>query len=232
MDMVLTTLGGDLIEDKSCDLTPLSESKEGFNLSEEPKIVPRLGEEYQVALPELASQSKYHEKPRNEVKDEDANDFLRGLPLSVMWVQPGPDNDKNELAASKGKVSSVMNEKGSDSNGSFPVPGSSYKPLSKTEEDNFLLGLYIFGRDFMQVKNFIGSRSIGEILSHYYGKFYRSQWHQKWLRCKKTRSTKYACGRKIFTGSRQQELLSRLLQPLSEEGKNELLEVQPSLHFI
>ncbi|KAK4745619.1 hypothetical protein SAY87_011931 [Trapa incisa] len=224
MDMVVTTLGGDLVEGKSCNLTSSSESNEEFILYKEPQIVPQVGEEHQVALPDLVPCSKYYEQLQIEVMDEDKYDYIRGLPLSIIWVQSGPDNDKNVLGASKENVSSVMKEKDNNRNDSFPVPGSSYKPFSLREEDTFLLGLYIFGRDFLQVKNFTGCKNIGEILSHYYGKFYKSQGYKKWLECKK-RSRKYAYGKKLFTGSRQKELLSRLHPPLSEEGKTELLEV-------
>lgn len=226
MDMVVTTLGGDHIEDTSSKLDLLSESKEEFDLFGEHEIPPRLGEEYQVSLPQLVSRSEYDEQLRGEVKDEETYDYLGGLPLPVMWIQSGPDNHKPEPADSEAKARSVISENGSDMSGSFPLPDSSHKPLDMTEEEIFLLGLYIFERDFVLVKNFVGSRNIGEILSHYYGKFYGSQRYQRWLKCKKARGGRRACGKKMFTGSRQQELLSRLLPTLSEEGKNELLEVQ------
>ncbi|KAK4795494.1 hypothetical protein SAY86_027820 [Trapa natans] len=223
MDMIVTTLGEDLIENESRNLTSLCESKEEFNLTDERQIVPRVGDEYQVALPDMVSRFEYHEQSRSVMTDKCTNDYLVGLPFSIIWVQSGHDNDKNELGASKENVSSVTEEKSSNMNCSFPVPGSSYKPFSEMEEDSFLLGLYIFGRDFLQVKNFTGCRNIGEILSYYYGMFYKSQRYKRWLECKKSR--KCASGKKIFTGSRQKELLFRLLPPLSEEGKTELLEV-------
>ncbi|CAK7333149.1 unnamed protein product [Dovyalis caffra] len=104
------------------------------------------------------------------------------------------------------------------------VPGSVGNPWSDAEEDSFLLGLYIFGKNLVQVKNFVESKTLGDILSFYYGKFYRTDRYCKWSECRKIRSRKCIYGQRIFTGSRQHEMLSRLLPQLSEECKNILLE--------
>ncbi|KAJ6911838.1 hypothetical protein NC652_022199 [Populus alba x Populus x berolinensis] len=104
------------------------------------------------------------------------------------------------------------------------VPGSVGNPWSDSEEDSFLLGLYIFGKNLVQVKNFVESKTMGDILSFYYGKFYKSDRYHKWSECRKIRSRKCVYGHRIFTGSRQHEMLSRLLPQLSEECKNILLE--------
>jgi hypothetical protein len=105
------------------------------------------------------------------------------------------------------------------------VPGSVGNPWSDSEEDSFLLGLYIFGKNLVQVKNFVESKTMGDILSFYYGKFYRSDRYHKWSECRKIRNRKCVYGQRIFTGSRQHEMLSRLLPQLSEECKNILLQV-------
>ena len=105
------------------------------------------------------------------------------------------------------------------------VPGSVNNSWSEAEEESFLLGLYLFGKNLVQVQNFVESKTMRDILSFYYGKFYRSDRYCKWTECRKIRSRKCVYGQRIFTGSRQHEMLSRLLPQLSEECKNNLLEV-------
>ncbi|ESW26258.1 hypothetical protein PHAVU_003G104100 [Phaseolus vulgaris] len=117
-----------------------------------------------------------------------------------------------------------MREKHSDK-GHFLVPGSASDTWNEIEESSFILGLYIFGKNLAQVKRFIGNKNMGDILSFYYGKFYKSDKYQRWSGCRKMRSRKCIYGPKIFTGPRQQELLSRLLPTVSEECYNKLLEV-------
>lgn len=105
------------------------------------------------------------------------------------------------------------------------VPGSASDTWNEIEESSFVLGLYIFGKNLVQVKRFIGNKNMGDILSFYYGKFYKSNKYQRWSGCRKMRSRKCIYGQKIFTGPRQQELLSRLLPTVSQEGYIKLLEV-------
>ncbi|XP_065630902.1 uncharacterized protein LOC112015887 isoform X1 [Quercus suber] len=106
-----------------------------------------------------------------------------------------------------------------------PVPGSLGDLWSDTEEASFILGLYIFGKNLALVKRFIGTKKMGDILSFYYGKFYRSDRYHRWAECRKLRSRRCICGQRIFTGLRQQEFLSRLLSRVSEECQNTLMEV-------
>ncbi|TKY54137.1 hypothetical protein E2542_SST18543 [Spatholobus suberectus] len=117
-----------------------------------------------------------------------------------------------------------MREKHRDK-GHCLVPGSASDTWNEIEEASFILGLYIFGKNLVQVKRFIGNKKMGDILSFYYGKFYKSDKYQRWSGCRKMRSRKCIYGQKIFTGPRQQELLSRLLPTVSEECYNKLLEV-------
>ncbi|KAF9621017.1 hypothetical protein IFM89_015839 [Coptis chinensis] len=105
------------------------------------------------------------------------------------------------------------------------APGSSSSSWSDFEQEGFLLGLYIFGKNFVQAKKFIGSKEMGDILSFYYGNFYRSDRYRRWSDCRKPRSRRCVHGQRIFSGWRQQELLSRLLPNVSEECKNTLVEV-------
>lgn len=109
--------------------------------------------------------------------------------------------------------------------GCNPVPDLPFISWNDAEVQSFLLGLYIFGKNLVQVRKFMESKSMGELLSFYYGKFYRSDAHHRWSECRKMRSRRYIYGQRIFTGWRQQELLSRLLQVISEEVQHNLLEV-------
>lgn len=106
-----------------------------------------------------------------------------------------------------------------------PVPGLLGDSWNDAEKENFLLGLYIFGKNLFQIKRFIETKEMGDILSYYYGKFYRSTEHHRWSDCRKPRSRKCVYGRKIFSGWRQQELVSRMLRHVPEESHNSLLEV-------
>ncbi|KAF5736969.1 hypothetical protein HS088_TW14G01124 [Tripterygium wilfordii] len=106
------------------------------------------------------------------------------------------------------------------------VPGYLDDTWSDREEASFLLGLYIFGKNLVQVKKFVETKSMGNILSFYYGKFYRSEKYCRWAGCRKISSSRRCIfGHKIFTGPRQQELSSRLLPRLSEQCQNTLEEV-------
>ncbi|KAI9086192.1 hypothetical protein K1719_031913 [Acacia pycnantha] len=48
---------------------------------------------------------------------------------------------------------------------------------SDADIKSFLLGLFIFGKNFIQIKRFLEDKGMGEILSFYYGKFYKSDEH-------------------------------------------------------
>ncbi|CAN1806963.1 hypothetical protein LINPERHAP1_LOCUS24861 [Linum perenne] len=97
------------------------------------------------------------------------------------------------------------------------VPGDYDEEWSDVDEACFVLGLYIFGKNLVQVQSFVQSKTMGQILSFYYGKFYRSDRYRRWSECGKLKGRKRMFGQRIFTGSRQQELLSRLIPRVSEE---------------
>ncbi|XP_057964342.1 uncharacterized protein LOC131155317 [Malania oleifera] len=106
-----------------------------------------------------------------------------------------------------------------------PFPGSSSETWGDIEHDSFVLGLYIFGKNLLLVKRFVGSKGMGDILSFYYGKFYRSDAHRRWSDCRKIKSRRCAYGQRIFAGWRQQELLSRLSSRVSKECQDMLVQV-------
>ncbi|KAK1293242.1 hypothetical protein QJS10_CPB17g01379 [Acorus calamus] len=110
----------------------------------------------------------------------------------------------------------------------YPLPGSSGVLWSSGEKESFLLGLYIFGKNLSQLMSFVESKEMRDVLSFYYGKFYRSEEHRRWSECRKMRSRKNIHGQRIFTGWRQQELLSRLMSQVSEESQNSLVEATKS----
>ncbi|XP_034691229.1 uncharacterized protein LOC117918583 [Vitis riparia] len=105
------------------------------------------------------------------------------------------------------------------------LPGSIARSWSEIEHNSFLLGLYIFGKNFLPVKRFMESKKMGDILSFYYGEFYQSDAYRRWSECRKMKSRRCIHGQRIFTGWRQQELLSRLFSEVSEQCKNRLVEV-------
>jgi hypothetical protein len=112
------------------------------------------------------------------------------------------------------------------------VPGRQSASWSKSEEDLFILGLYIFGKNLKAVKRFVETKEMGDILSHYYGKFFKTESYCRWAESRKTRSRKCIQGQRIFSGWRQQELLTRLIPHIPEHLKHEIPEVKFSCQKI
>ncbi|KAL6868228.1 hypothetical protein ACP4OV_015073 [Aristida adscensionis] len=106
-----------------------------------------------------------------------------------------------------------------------PLPGMPMHSWTDEEAQTFLLGLYIFGKNLVQVAKFVGSKTMGEVLSYYYGDFFHSDTYRRWAACRKARSRRCILGLRIFSGSRQQELLSRLLGGVAREVEDTLQEV-------
>ena len=110
-------------------------------------------------------------------------------------------------------------------NDCFPLPGMPRYSWSDEESRTFLLGLYIFGKNLVQVTKFTETKTMGEVLSYYYGEFFRSDAYRRWAACRKARSRRCILGLRIFSGPRQQELLSRLLAGVAREVEASLMEV-------
>lgn len=251
--------------DEQVDEQSLSaEFSDDYDVFSDPDF-PRVGEEYQVEIPPLISESDYNLFQSNTLK------FQVGLPIPIIWIKDGAEDNKRDPLTNECKSIGVINkiespklecvkesQKGLDcekklnpkldaiestlSNrvklgelensdvqqeikGHCLVPGSASATWTEIEEAGFILGLYIFGKNFVQVKTFVGNKNMGDILSFYYGKFYKSDKYQRWSGGRKVKNKKYISGQKIFTGPRQQELLSRLLTNVSEECRCKLLEV-------
>lgn len=260
------------------------ESSDVYDVFGDPKIRPRLGEDYQVEIPPLFLESDYSQFQNNPSQAESTgstlHEFRVGLPIPLIWIKDEVENNKHDPLKNASKSIGVTNKNESskqeciketqngpdydkwnpkleaidstsvnkmklgelgNSNemqetkigmhekhrheGHFLVPGSASDTLNDIEEASFILGLYIFGKNLVQVKRFIGNKKMGDMLSFYYGKFYKSDRYQRWSGCRKMKSRKCIYGQKIFTGPRQQELLSRLQPKVSEECRIKLLEV-------
>ncbi|KAG5027535.1 hypothetical protein JHK82_023388 [Glycine max] len=108
------------------------------------------------------------------------------------------------------------------------VPGTLSNSWSEADAKSFLLGLFIFGKNFIKIKKFLENKGMGEILSFYYGKFFKSEEYHRWSDCRKIKGRKCIIGQKLLNGQRQHELLSRLIPHVSEESKDTLLQVSQS----
>lgn len=110
------------------------------------------------------------------------------------------------------------------------VPGKPSEPWTETEEEVFLLALYIFGKNFIPVRSFLETKEMKDILSYYYGKFYGTESYYRWAESRKIRSRKCFQGQRIFSGWRQQELSIRLLPHVPEHLKDRLPDAMKSLN--
>ncbi|KAA8527467.1 hypothetical protein F0562_034818 [Nyssa sinensis] len=286
MDSVQPNHNGDCINDTSGEQLLSPDCFDAYDVFGEPRVLPRVGDQYQVDIPPLIMESDYLLYMKNPFDAESMagvpHELLMGLPIPVMWISKEVDNMKHDgvefLGNSNGesykneplesetvKEALVnLNEEnlklkvepldtaldcgmgvglGESPNidleqemkigmhqkyrspGNCLVPGSFGDSWSGIEEERFLLGLYIFEKNLVLVKKFIESKKMRDLLSFYYGKFYRSAGYQRWSDCRKMRSKRCVYGPKIFTGLRQQEFLSRLLPRVSEECQITLLEV-------
>lgn len=141
----------------------------------------------------------------------------------------------NYLKETRQKMSKLQPEVGghkTDVNFCLPLkkgchflPGLATNALQGIDYDSFLLGLYIFGKNLRLVKQFVGSRKMGDILANYYGKFYRTAEYLRWSQSRKMKTRRCIQGERIFTGWRLHELLSRIISHVSEESKRLLIEV-------
>lgn len=202
-----------------------------FGELKDPEKVPRVGDEYQVEIPPLEVEVGSH-RTRNGAKwsDDVAHEVIVGLPISLMWIKEAEGGNGVTIEGhvdSTADMSKCNVENGHDhaGKGYRLVPGTAAEAWSDADEAKILLGLYIFGKNLVQVKKFIGNKTMGEMLAFYYGKFYRSNKFRRWAACRNVRSRKCIHGQRIFTGFRHQELFSRLLLNVSDECKRSVMEV-------
>ncbi|EPS74293.1 hypothetical protein M569_00459, partial [Genlisea aurea] len=179
----------------------LSQDSDGGEASS--MILPRIGDEFQV-------------QPPLHCPDYMAESV--GLPLSVAWIHLtsarhcGCEDGASESGKACGCVTRL-------------VPESRVVEWSSDDKKVFLLALYIFEKDFIEIKRFLGTKGTGALLAYYYGTFYGSREYRRWSDCRKVKGKRGIYGRRLFSGLRQQELLSRILPCVSEDCRNALVEV-------
>lgn len=175
-----------------------------------------MGEKHQAEIPALMSKSDHIyslKKPHDATSTHTMHDFRVGLPIPVIWIKDDIESDIRVLEEENKYCKSL-------------VPGSSNDTWNEIEVASLTLGLYIFGKNLVQLKRFIGNKTMGDILKFYYGEFYKSESHRRWSQYWKDNKKKDGVyEQKILTKPRQRELLSRLLPNTPEGCRNKLLEV-------
>ncbi|KAG7028971.1 hypothetical protein SDJN02_10154, partial [Cucurbita argyrosperma subsp. argyrosperma] len=252
MDTVQIKSKGTCSEDMSPEPSVSPEISSSWDDFGDSEALPQIGDEFQAIIPPLMVKSDYLELLKSQA--DGLHDIYVGFPAPVARIDDvgilkqmqtnGSNNivlasNQNDLEAREARTCDAMenkdfllhqemkmkmNENNVD-NGQWVIPVSLNDSWSDMEMASLLLGLYIFGKNLVQVKKFVGTKQMGDILSFYYGKFYGSEKYRRWSACRKARGKKCICGQKLFSGWRQQELLSRLLSSLSEEKHNTLVEV-------
>ncbi|WJX85400.1 hypothetical protein P8452_67859 [Trifolium repens] len=174
----------------------------------------RIGPEYQAKIPSVIKKSDQFSL--RTVQDISLS-FAIGLPIPVTWIHNEMEDSGHEELGYHGDINSCQ-----------LAPGRLSSSWSDADRKSFLLGLFIFGKNFIQIKRFLDNKGMGEILSFYYGKFYKTDGYRRWSECRKKKGRKCMIGHKLFTGPRQHELLSRLIPHVSEESQDTLLQVSKS----
>ncbi|CAA7044208.1 unnamed protein product [Microthlaspi erraticum] len=210
----------------------------------EPEVLPRVGEQYQADIPALLPDCDRLKLIRSEPHLQEVATF--GLPIPLMWTRSeqfrgfheadGENGSGVSLEASaRMEPRSVVLALPCQRNAKFkfewldkslyPFPGALGESWQDAEQERFLLGLYCLGKNLVSVQRFVGSKKMGDVLSYYYGSFYRTSGYRRWVDGRKSRSRRSVQGHKLLTGWRQQELLSRISSLVSEECKTLLLKV-------
>ncbi|KAL4564792.1 hypothetical protein LXL04_028863 [Taraxacum kok-saghyz] len=205
-----------------------------YGLYGPPRVHSRIGDDYQTEIPPLITNPEYLDYIKNPIEEEMRagfpSEFLIGLDIPIFWIkQESEIKIEPKFDAKQGDLNSNSNSNSTSDMGIFGnqclVPGCFLEPWTETEKGSFVLGLYIFEKDFVRLKRFIESKNMGEILAYYYGTFYRSDEYRRWSESRKSRGKRCVMGARIFTTLRQQELLSRLMPNVSQECQNSLLEI-------
>ncbi|CAH8331857.1 unnamed protein product [Eruca vesicaria subsp. sativa] len=201
-----------------------------------PKVDVRVGDEYQAEIPPMMSDSKRAAFLVNPlVSDLGSSSFAVGLPLHVTWIDAkkckdtqglGDDDnvDMSESLKSLKNKRSRRGEAGTKKQRMYleAAPEEPSSCWEDSEVDGFVLGLYTFGKNFTQVKKLLESKETGD-LSFYYGKFYKSAKHKIWSNSLKKQSRKCIQGKKLYSGWRLQQLLSRLIPNITDESQRKKL---------
>ncbi|OEL25543.1 hypothetical protein BAE44_0013439 [Dichanthelium oligosanthes] len=205
-------------------------------VNEDTRVYPRVGNEYQVEVPDLLTEEEQAKLRSSTVYDSRAFGFEYpvgvGLAIPVTWTQNTSTHIKEEHGGFSGHSSCPSQDEGSihrsesipgnlyqDSicseclgckvkyaeqgeklsgsagqdmhcsqkkkllgcscvkrkfNDCFLLPGIPRSSWSDEEAQTFLLGLYIFGKNLVQVTKFTETKTMGEVLTYYYGEFFSS----------------------------------------------------------
>ncbi|KAL4287147.1 hypothetical protein S245_066566 [Arachis hypogaea] len=217
-----------------------------------PQMNPQVGLEHQVDVPSFLKEYEQLQLQMNPADSEAVHDnslhFAIGLTIPTMWVPKEVDNGfeglrlwhsrdndlkkKNSIPdhGIESKPTTSVNKGGQldESQNYMMVPGTLSNSWSDSDVKSFVLSLFIFGKNFIQIQKFLENKGMGDILSFYYGKFYKSEEYRRWTSCKNKKGRKCMQGRKFFNGWRQHELMSRLLPQVSEEFRESLQQVSKS----
>ena len=195
------------------------------NVCGDPKVDIRVGDEYQAEIPPLISESERATYLSNPLASE-SNAVVVGLPLDITWIDTKLKDDVNvDMNESLKSLKTKRNRRDQKMN-LEAVPERSSSSWEDLEVDAFVLGLYTFRKNFTQAKTFLESKETGELLSFYYGKFYKSSKHKIWSNPLKKRSRKCIQGKKLYSGWRLHQLLSRLMPSITDESlKTKLVNV-------
>ncbi|XP_039127581.1 uncharacterized protein LOC120263683 [Dioscorea cayenensis subsp. rotundata] len=246
MDLIEINYNDEVLDGQECSVVIssdhiLSSDLPGVDdIHEDESVVPRVRDMYQVVIPPLMTES---ERLQLIHTPTEMDKFL-GVTFSVVLGSatpilssesvdnhfeheqkkiPGADTHSMPLSMANADYKDILTAPDNDK-GIGILPGTQATPWTAAESQIFLLGLYIFGKNLALIRRFVGTKDMGDVLCFYYGKFYRSDGHRRWSECRKMRSRRCIHGSRIFTGWRQQELLSRLLPGISKDLQDALLE--------
>lgn len=215
-----------------------------YGIHGEPELLPRVGDQYQAHIPVILPG---YDRVRCFQSEPHLLTFA--LPIPLMWTRSDkfrgfpeaesekgcPSLEKAGPAASKNPRSIVLALPCQRNvrfkfdwldKSLYPFPGTLGESWGDAEQQRFLLGLYCLGKNLVLVQRFVGTKHMGDMLSYYYGSFYRSKEYQRWVDGRKLRSRRSVQGHKLLSGWRQQELLSRISPHVSEDCKTMLLKVR------
>ncbi|CAA0834818.1 Unknown protein [Striga hermonthica] len=199
----------------------------------EPNSSPRIGNEHQAELPSINKRSNYMYKS-TYYGDTHPKHVIIGLPIPLTWMNNNGPDTNSEMTLTDSVQDTVTPEEDSRAEeermqkkfcGEI-VPGITEQIWSDAEKASFVLGLHIFEKNFVHLGHFVETKNPGDVMAYYYGEFYRSKEYFRWSERRTAKGRKrYVLGQRIFSGLRQQELISRLVARVPDECKSALLEV-------
>ncbi|CAH8353246.1 unnamed protein product [Eruca vesicaria subsp. sativa] len=223
------------------------ESPYQHGINGEPQLLPRVGDQYQAVIPRLVPEDDRLKLIRCFGLEPHLVTF--GLPIPLMWTRSEKFRGFREIefegegrppcrhvSSARMRPRSLVLALPCQKNAKlkfgwldkslYPFPGTLGESWEDSEKERFLLGLYFLGKNLVLLQRFVGSKKMGDMLSYYYGSFYRSNEYKRWVDGRKSRRSRRSVqGHKLLTDWRQQELLSRISCHVSEECKSMLLKV-------